>query len=78
MGSIPTKEILQPTIVDPASFIVWKDGAFEIWTKGWARLYPEDDSSRTLLEQVQNSYYLVSLVDNDYIKGDLLTVFNEV
>ncbi|KAF9591806.1 hypothetical protein IFM89_007361 [Coptis chinensis] len=77
-GVFPAKEILQPTIVDPASFIVWKDEAFEIWTKGWARLYPEDDSSRTLLEQVQSSYYLVSLVDNDYIKGDLFAVFNEV
>ncbi|KAL5724236.1 hypothetical protein ACHQM5_007520 [Ranunculus cassubicifolius] len=77
-GVFPAKEIIQPTIVDPASFFVWKDEAFDIWTKGWARMYPEDDSSRTLLEQVKNSYYLVSLVDNDFVNGDLFAVFKEL
>lgn len=28
--------------------------------------------------QVQSSYYLVSLVDNDYINGDLFTVFADL
>ncbi|PWA44851.1 methylenetetrahydrofolate reductase 2 [Artemisia annua] len=113
-GVFPAKEIIQPTVVDPASFLIWKDEAFEIWSRGWAQLYPEDDSSKTLLQelivfitvhspiwyrtelsprigkiwnrvldlegaiwvgQVQNTYYLVSLVDNDYINGDLFTVF---
>lgn len=77
-GVFRAKEIIQPTIVDPSSFMVWKDEAFDIWTKVWARMYPEDDSSRALLEQVKNSYYLVSLVDNDYIHGDLFAVFKEV
>ena len=74
-GVFPAREIIQPTVVDPASFMVWKDEAFEIWSRGWARLYPEDDSSRKLLEEVQNSYFLVSLVDNDYIQGDVFAVF---
>ncbi|XP_057966261.1 probable methylenetetrahydrofolate reductase (NADH) [Malania oleifera] len=76
-GVFPAKEITQPTVVDPASFIVWKDEAFEIWSKGWAQLYPEGDPSRKMLEEVQNSYFLVSLVDNDYIHGDLFAVFND-
>ncbi|CAH2063467.1 unnamed protein product [Thlaspi arvense] len=74
-GVFPAKEIIQPTIVDPASFKVWKDEAFEIWSRSWANLYPEDDPSRKLLEEVKNSYYLVSLVDNDYINGDIFSVF---
>ncbi|KAJ7980613.1 Methylenetetrahydrofolate reductase [Quillaja saponaria] len=74
-GVFPAKEIIQPTVVDSASFMVWKDEAFEIWSKGWASLYPEDDVSRKLLEEVQSSYFLVSLVDNDYIDGDLFAVF---
>ncbi|KAM0927934.1 hypothetical protein ACQ4PT_002164 [Festuca glaucescens] len=74
-GVFPGKEIIQPTVVDSASFLVWKDEAFEIWSKGWACLFPEGDSSRELLEQVQKSYYLVSLVDNDYIQGDLFAAF---
>ncbi|KAE8789233.1 putative methylenetetrahydrofolate reductase [Hordeum vulgare] len=77
-GVFPGKEIIQPTVVDSASFMVWKDEAFEIWSRGWACLFPEGDSSRELLEQVQKTYCLVSLVDNDYISGDLFAAFKEI
>ncbi|XP_022970234.1 probable methylenetetrahydrofolate reductase [Cucurbita maxima] len=70
-GVFPAKEIVQPTVVDPASFLVWKDEAFEIWSRGWASLYPEGDLSRKFLEEIQSSYYLVSLVDNDYVNSNL-------
>lgn len=56
-GAFPAKEIIQPTIVDPASFKVWKDEAFEIWSRSWANLYPEDDPSRKLLEEVKNFFF---------------------
>ncbi|GAB4858979.1 hypothetical protein Ancab_010451 [Ancistrocladus abbreviatus] len=77
-GVFPAKEIIQPTVVDPASFMVWKDEAFEIWSRAWAQLYPEGDPSRKLLVEVQSSYFLVSLVDNDYIHGDLFAVFADL
>ncbi|CAA0831806.1 Methylenetetrahydrofolate reductase 2 [Striga hermonthica] len=77
-GVFPAKEIIQPTVVDSESFLVWKDEAFEIWSRGWAKLYSETDPSRKLLEQVESSYYLVSLVDNDYIHGDLFAVFKDI
>ncbi|KZV27434.1 methylenetetrahydrofolate reductase 2-like [Dorcoceras hygrometricum] len=77
-GVFPAKEIIQPTVVDPTSFMVWKDEAFEIWSRGWAKHYPEGDPSRKLLEEVQGTYYLVSLVDNDYIQGDLFAVFKDI
>ncbi|KAL9233039.1 hypothetical protein vseg_008082 [Gypsophila vaccaria] len=77
-GVFPAKEIIQPTVVDSVSFTVWKDEAFEIWSRSWASLYSEGDSSKNLLEEVQGSYYLVSLVDNDYVKGDLFSVFSDL
>ncbi|GKV06201.1 hypothetical protein SLEP1_g18115 [Rubroshorea leprosula] len=77
-GAFPAKEIIQPTVVDPNSFMVWKDEAFEIWSRSWANLYPEDDPSKKLLEEVQSSYYLVSLVDNDYINGDIFAAFADL
>ncbi|GLT89311.1 hypothetical protein SLE2022_072980 [Rubroshorea leprosula] len=77
-GVFPAKEIIQPTVVDPSSFMVWKDEAFEIWSRSWANLYPEDDSSKKLLEEVQSSYYLVSLVDNDYVNGDIFAIFADL
>ncbi|KAL0551444.1 hypothetical protein IC582_010532 [Cucumis melo] len=76
-GVFPAKEIIQPTVVDPASFLVWKDEAFEIWSRGWAALYPEGDWSRKLLDEIQSSYYLVSLVDNDYINSDLFAILED-
>ncbi|KDP29529.1 hypothetical protein JCGZ_19242 [Jatropha curcas] len=77
-GVFPAKQIIQPTVVDPASFNVWKDEAFEIWSRGWASLYPEGDPSRKLLEEVQDNYFLVSLVDNDYIHGDIFAIFADL
>jgi methylenetetrahydrofolate reductase (NADPH) len=77
-GVFPAKEVIQPTVVDPASFMVWKDEAFQAWEQEWASLYPDGDPSRKILEEVQNSYYLVSVVDNDYIHGDLFSVFEEL
>ncbi|CAF1872641.1 hypothetical protein F2Q70_00028823 [Brassica cretica] len=78
-GVFPAKEIIQPTIVDPSSFNVWKDEAFETWSRNWANLYPEAaDPSRNLLEEVKNSYYLVSLVENDYINGNIFKVFSDL
>lgn len=77
-GVFPAKEIIQPTVVDPASFLVWKDEAFEIWSRGWACLYPEGDPTQKLLQEIQSSYFLVSLVDNDYMKSDLFAVFEDI
>lgn len=30
-GVFPGREIVQPTVVDPASFRTWKEEAFELW-----------------------------------------------
>ncbi|CAA7405460.1 unnamed protein product [Spirodela intermedia] len=43
-GVFPAKEIIKPTVVDPPSFAVWKDEAFEIWTQVWAS-FPDSDPS---------------------------------
>ncbi|KAK7331538.1 hypothetical protein VNO80_28273 [Phaseolus coccineus] len=39
-------------VTDPVSFNVWKDELFEIWSRGWASLYPEGDASRKLVEEL--------------------------
>ncbi|KAK2710426.1 hypothetical protein QYM36_011823 [Artemia franciscana] len=65
-GVFPGKEILQPTVVDPISFKVWKDEAFGLWHEQWAKLYPESSKSRDVIQHIVNNYCLVNLVDNDY------------
>lgn len=77
-GVFPGKEITQPTIVDPESFRVWKDEAFSLWTARWASIYPADSPSRTLINHVHDTYYLVNIVDNDFVAGNIFDVFEPV
>ncbi|KAJ7552662.1 hypothetical protein O6H91_06G063700 [Diphasiastrum complanatum] len=77
-GVFPAKEVIQPTVVDPVSFMVWKDEAFQAWEFEWASLYSDDDTSKKLLSEIKDTYYLVSIVDNDYIHGDLFATFKNI
>ena len=71
-GVFPGREIRQPTIVDPRSFEVWKDEALDLWLTSWAAVYDEGSESRRLLQRIHDTYFLVNVVDNDYVDGDLL------
>lgn len=44
-GVFPGREVLQPTVVDPPAFNIWKQEAFDLWLHEWARLYPADSPS---------------------------------
>lgn len=76
-GVFPNKEILQPTIFDQDTFIVWSKEAFELW-KSWAALYDDETDSSALLYEMHDTYYLVALLDNDFIESNLLNVFDSV
>lgn len=65
-GVFPGKEVVQPTVVDPISFLSWKDEAFSLWNERWGVLYEPESESRKIIENIQNNYILVNLVDNDY------------
>ena len=71
-GAFPGQEILQPTIVDTRSFLIWKDEAFGLWINDWASIYKQKSDSYNLLHQIHDSYYLVNIVDNDFINGDMI------
>merc|ERR1711937_1011996 len=70
-GVFPSREISQPTVVDVNSFMAWKDEAFALWGE-WSSIYAEGSESRKLLESITDSYYLVNIVDDNYVCGDLL------
>ncbi|CAI8056985.1 Methylenetetrahydrofolate reductase, partial [Geodia barretti] len=58
-------EIIQPTVVDP-------DEAFMLWGTHWASLYSPESTSHHIISHIQNTYYLVNLVDNDFVTGNVL------
>ncbi|KAJ1074398.1 hypothetical protein K5549_001093 [Capra hircus] len=55
-GIFPGREIIQPTVVDPVSFMFWK----------WGKLYEEESPSRMIIQYIHDNYFLVNLVDNEF------------
>jgi methylenetetrahydrofolate reductase (NADPH) len=77
-GVFPNQEIIQPTVFDPTSFVVWKDEAFSVWTQVWSEVYPKSSPSRAVLEEIHDSYSLVTMVDNDFVGGDVFSVLRKI
>ena len=38
-GVFPGREIIQPTIADYKTFLIWKDEAFALWAEKWGKKY---------------------------------------
>ncbi|KAK9806544.1 hypothetical protein WJX73_009540 [Symbiochloris irregularis] len=76
-GVFPAKEVVQPTVVDPQSFTVWKDEAFQLWETEWGKLYEPESESHKVVTDIASTWFLVSVVDNDYVSGDLFKWFDE-
>ncbi|KAH6631899.1 methylenetetrahydrofolate reductase-domain-containing protein [Chaetomium tenue] len=70
-GVFPGKEIVQPTIVERISFLAWKDEAFQLGME-WARCYETGTPSRSILDEVMNTWYLVNIVNNDFHRGETI------
>jgi methylenetetrahydrofolate reductase (NADPH) len=60
-GVFPNKEILQPTVFDHESFVVWSKEAFQLWIECWASLYDDDSESAELLYNVSTIILFCSL-----------------
>ena len=71
-GVFPGQKIKQPTIVDARSFMIWKDEAFSIWMNDWAAIYEGDSISYSVLKNIYENYYLVNIVDNDFINSKMI------
>ena len=49
-----------------------------MWLDRWASLYDEDSESYELIHRIHDNYFLVNLVDNDFVAGDLFSVFDDL
>ncbi|KAF9579867.1 hypothetical protein BGW38_003697 [Lunasporangiospora selenospora] len=76
-GVFPGREVVQPTIVELASFEAWKDEAFALWEQ-WSRCYLQGSQPRELLGEMANTWYLVNVVNNDYHSAEgIYEIFEE-
>lgn len=53
-------------------YFLFQDEAFDLWHQQWGRLYPEGSPSRLVIDDICKNFYLVNLVDNDFVKGNCL------
>lgn len=67
-GVFPAREIQQPTVVDPEMFLEWKKEAFALWLSHWAAIYDDDSPASDVIHDIHDSYFLVNLVDNDFLR----------
>ena len=74
----PDREVLQPTVVDPKTFLVWKAEAFELWESMWGKLYNEGSASRDLIDTIQSTFFLVHIIDHDFADGDIFAIFETI
>ena len=63
-------------MVDHNAFLIWKNEAFSSWIDNWSIIYGLDSPQFNFLLKCHDSFYLVNVVDNDYIEGDLNNVIN--
>jgi len=78
-GVFPGLEIVQPTVVDTEAFMAWKDEAFALWISQWASKLPaENTAGKDIVQRIHDSYFLVSVVDNDFISGNIYAIFDAV
>lgn len=53
-----------------------QDEAFDLWTEEWGSLYEQESESKKVLREVRDTWFLVSVVENDYINGNLFSAFD--
>eukprot|EP01104_Vermistella_antarctica_P000530 TRINITY_DN10687_c0_g1_i1.p1 TRINITY_DN10687_c0_g1~~TRINITY_DN10687_c0_g1_i1.p1 ORF type:complete len:588 (-),score=189.29 TRINITY_DN10687_c0_g1_i1:61-1824(-) len=73
-GVFPSSKVHQPTIACRESFAVWTEEAFALWNS-WKGLYDDDEASRKVIEEIQDNWFLVSVVDSDYVNGNIFDAF---
>lgn len=76
----PEREIIQPTVVDATSFLAWKEEAFALWLDLWQNMYSQetDAASRQTIQAIHDKWWLVNIVDHDYVNGDIFAVFKDI
>ena len=70
-GVFPGQEIKQPTVVEQESFKIWKQEAFSLWLDEWQALYEKDSQAYQVIQEIHDNYFLVNIVENDFIAGDI-------
>ena len=54
--------------------MLWGKQAFTTLMATWGSIYEEDSKSYGCIKQIHSTYYLMNIVHNDFVQGDLNNV----
>jgi methylenetetrahydrofolate reductase (NADPH) len=57
--------------------MIWKDEAFNSWIENWGIIYGTESDSFRFVKNIYDSFYLMNVVDNDFVGGDLNKVISD-
>ena len=72
-GVFPASEIKQPLVACADGFKAWAAEAFELWGM-WQGTLEEGSTAGPILQGIRKSWFLVGMLDNDYVSGDVFSV----
>eukprot|EP00343_Euplotes_focardii_P007932 CAMPEP_0205822440 /NCGR_PEP_ID=MMETSP0206-20130828/12489_1 /ASSEMBLY_ACC=CAM_ASM_000279 /TAXON_ID=36767 /ORGANISM="Euplotes focardii, Strain TN1" /LENGTH=508 /DNA_ID=CAMNT_0053118711 /DNA_START=268 /DNA_END=1794 /DNA_ORIENTATION=+ len=73
-GVFPGCEVTQPTVVDHTAFYLWAEELFNSIRDDWTTIYEKETRTIEVLEGIHDNYYLVNIVENDFVNRDLQEV----
>ena len=76
-GVFPGHEVTQPTVVDHTAFYLWSEELFQTIKDDWMSIYERDSRTYEVLSSFHDNYYLVNVVDNDFVHGNLQEVIEK-
>ena len=68
-GIFPNSQVIQPTIMEKKSFVIWKEEAFSIWKTSWQKFYDKYSEPYNILQEIYDEYYLLVIINNDFGSG---------
>ncbi|KAH9446266.1 hypothetical protein Pst134EA_030187 [Puccinia striiformis f. sp. tritici] len=67
-------EVVTTTLIEAQSFKTWKKQAFDIWND-WAESFESGSANQRLLNEIEDSYWLCSMINHDFKQADHLWSF---
>lgn len=74
-GAFPGSEVQQPLVTCTDGFQAWAEEAFSLWTSMWGAVVEDGSEAATFLADVGHNWLLVSLLESDFVAGDVFRMF---